>query len=59
MKDNDYFISKSLNNMLPPIFKNLFKFCYSFHHYNSSSSEKGHLHKKILELIILEDFLSP
>ena len=32
--------------MLPPIFKNWFQFCYNIHHYSTTSSMKGHLHKK-------------
>ena len=40
MIDNILFISKALNNMLPP------QFCYNIHHYSTTSSVKGHLHKK-------------
>ena len=29
---NILFISKAMNNMLPPIFKNWFQFCYNIHH---------------------------
>ena len=44
--DNILFISKAMNNMLPPIFKNWFQFCYNIHHYSTTFSIKGHLHKK-------------
>ena len=46
MIDNILFISKALNNMLPPLFKNWFQFCYNIHHYSTTSSMRGHLHKK-------------
>ena len=45
MTENALFVSKALNNMLPPIVKNWFKFCYNIHHY-SAPSMKGHLHSK-------------
>ena len=48
MIDNILFISKALNNILPPIFKNWFQFCYNIHHYKTTFSIKGHLHKKSL-----------
>ena len=44
--DNILFISKALNNMLTPIFKNWFQFCYNIHHYSANFSIKGHLHRK-------------
>ena len=37
MIDNVLFISKELNNMCPPIFKNWFQFCYNIHPYSASS----------------------
>ena len=46
MIDNILFISKALNNMLPPIFKNWFQFCYNIPHYSTTSFVKDHLHKK-------------
>ena len=46
MIDNILFISKALNNMLPPIFKSRFQFCYDIHHYRTTSSMKDYLHKK-------------
>ena len=46
MIDNIFFISKALNDMLLPIFKNWFQFCYNIHHYSTTFSIKGHLHKK-------------
>ena len=46
MIDNILFISKALNKILPPIFKNWFQFCYNIHHYSTTFSIKGHLHKK-------------
>ena len=49
MTDNVLFISKELNNICPPIFKNWFQFCYNIHHY-STSSMKGHLHKKTFNM---------
>ena len=45
MIDNVLFISKAWNNILPPIFKNWFQFCYNIHHYNTTFSIKGYLHK--------------
>ena len=44
--DNVLFISKALNNMLPPSFNNWFKFYYNIHYYSTNSSMKCHLHKK-------------
>ena len=44
--DNILFISKAMNDMLPPIFKNWFQFCYNIHYYSTTFSLKGHLHKK-------------
>ena len=32
--------------MLPPIFKNWFQFYYNTHHHSTTSSMKGHRHKK-------------
>ena len=46
MIENILFIFKVLNNMLPLIFKNWFQFCYNIHHYSTTSSVKGYLHKK-------------
>ena len=46
MIDNILSISKAMNYMLPPIFKNWFQFCYNIHHYSTTFSIKGHLHKK-------------
>ena len=46
MIENILFICKALNNMLPPIFKTWFQFCYNIHHYSTTSSVKGYLHKK-------------
>ena len=46
MIDNILFISKALNNMLPPVFKNWFQFCHNIHHYSTTYSMKGHFHKK-------------
>ena len=46
---NIIFISKALNNMLPPIFKNWFQFCYNIHHYSTTFSIKDHLHNKSLQ----------
>ena len=46
MIENILFIFKVLNNMLPPIFKKWFQFCYNIHHYSTTSSVKGYLHKK-------------
>ena len=46
MIDNILFICKSVNNILPPIFKNWFQLCYNIHHNSANFSIKGHLHKK-------------
>ena len=46
MIDNILFISKAVNNVLPPIFKNWFQFCYNIPHYSTTFSIEGHLHKK-------------
>ena len=46
MVDNILFISKALNNILPPIFKNWFQLCYNIHHYSTTSYVKVHLQKK-------------
>ena len=46
MIDNILFIIKPMNNMLPPIFKNWFQFSCNIHHYSTSFSITGHLHKK-------------
>ena len=35
-----------MNNMLPPIFKNWFQFCYNINHYSTTFFKKDHLHKK-------------
>ena len=42
------FISKALNSMFHSTFKNWFQFCYSIYniHHKTTSSVKGHLHKK-------------
>ena len=49
MIDNVLYISKTLNNMLTPIFKNWFQFCYNIRHYSTNSSKKVHLHEKCLK----------
>ena len=46
MINNILFISKAMNIMLPPIFKNRCQFCYNIHHYSATFSIKVHLHKK-------------
>ena len=46
MRGNVLFISIALNNMIPPIFKNWFKFYYNIHHCSITSSNKYDLHKK-------------
>ena len=46
MINNILFISKALNNMLPPMFKNWFQFCYNIHRYRTTFFMKGHLHRK-------------
>ena len=50
MVDNILFISKPLNSMLSPIFKNWFQFCYNIYHYSTTFSIKGHLHKKYFKM---------
>ena len=42
---NIIFISKSINNLLPPIFKNWFIFCSEIHSYNTVSSPADKLFK--------------
>ena len=49
MINNILFISQALNNIIPPIFKNWLQFCYNTHKYCTTSSVKGHLHKKIFQ----------
>ena len=39
------FISKSINNLLPPIFKNWFIFCSDIHNYDTVSSSADKLFK--------------
>ena len=39
------FVSKSINNLLPPIFKNWFIFCSEIHNYNTVSSSTDKLFK--------------
>ena len=58
MIDNILFISKALNNILPPIFKNWFQFWFNIHQCSTTFSIKGHLHKKFSGQIILENFQS-
>ena len=50
------FISKALNNMLPPILKSWFQFCYNIHHYSTTFSMKGHLRKKSFRTNNFEKF---
>ena len=42
---NIIFVSKSINNLLPPIFKNWFIFCSEIHNYNTVSSSTDKLFK--------------
>ena len=42
---NVIFISKSINNLLPPIFKNWFIFCLENHNYDTVSSSTNKLFK--------------
>ena len=44
--DNIVFINKSLNNSLPSVFFNWFKFCSDIHNYETSSSANDHLFKQ-------------
>ena len=44
--DNIVFINKSLNNSLPSVFFNWFKFCSDIHNYETSSSTNDHLFKQ-------------
>ena len=41
--ENCLFISKYVNNKLPPIFNSWFIFSSTFHNYETSSAAKGHL----------------
>ena len=50
------FISKALNNMLPPVFKYWFQFYYNIHHCSTTSSMKGHLHKKSFRMNNFREF---
>ena len=43
--ENIIFVSKSINNLLPPIFKNWFIFCSEMHSYNTVSSATDKLFK--------------
>ena len=47
MIDKVLFIMKTLSNIVAPIFKTWFKFCYNIHDYTITSSMNGHLHKKL------------
>ena len=42
---NIIFVSRSINNLLPPIFKNRFIFCSEIHNYNTVSSTADKLFK--------------
>ena len=42
---NIIFVSKSINNLLPPIFKNWFIFCSEIHNYNTVSLSTDKLFK--------------
>ena len=42
---NNIFISKSINNLLPPIFKNWLFFCSDIHNYDTVSSSADKLFK--------------
>ena len=44
--DNVIFVKRSLNNTLPPIFNDWFKFCSEVHNYETSSTSKDLLHKQ-------------
>ena len=43
--ENILFISKSLNNLLPPIFKNWFTFCSDVHNYHTFSTTADKIFK--------------
>ena len=43
--ENILFINKSLNNLLPPIFKNWFTFCSDVHNYQTVSSTSDKIFK--------------
>ena len=43
--ENILFINKSLNNLLPPIFKNWFTFCSDVHNYQTVSSSSYNIFK--------------
>ena len=47
---NIIFVSKSINNLLPPIFKNWFIFCSEIHNYNTVSSSTYKLFKLSLHI---------
>ena len=42
---NIIFVSRSINNLLPPIFKNWFIFCSEIHNYKTVSSSADKLFK--------------
>ena len=44
--ENILFINKSLNNLLPPIFKNWFTFCSDVHNYQTVSSTSDKIFKQ-------------
>ena len=44
--DNVIFVNKSLNNMLPSILNNWFKFCSEIHNYETTSSANNLLYKQ-------------
>ena len=43
--ENILFINKSFNNLLPPIFKSWFSFCFDVHNYQTVSSTSDKIFK--------------
>ena len=40
------FVNRAINNTLPSIFNDWFKFCSEIHNYETSSTSKDHLYKQ-------------
>ena len=52
--ENILFINKSLNNLLPPIFKNWFTFCSDVHNYQTASSASDKIFKRNMIFVMFQ-----
>ena len=52
--ENILFIHKSLNNLLPPIFKNWFTFCSDVHNYQTASSASDKIFKRNMIFVMFQ-----